>query len=317
LRAGHLMAAKRATAAPSPRGIVVNRPCHTRSPVRPRPQTPGDCRSPPSHRRPRRNSLPPPGRRVSLCCNRCILPRFSEGRGRTPVETGLRRRRAQRSDDSTREARGRRDRDGLAGHVLPRSVPSNGTNVSLVGTIVRILPLVKREKRGDCLGFTLTLTGVSSHMRSDARCLTSRSGCFYAARRTGRSSTPCRRCGPTHFSPSCTTRRPCAGRSSSATKTESKVGLDQYEHVSWPPSHQHIPEVFLALHSYCYACGFGAENSRALTLRQAHWVAAALLPGRALTPAHTRALLTYRTSRNHTEYLSYRKKRVGRLPERS
>ena len=53
-----------------------------------------------------------------------------------------------------------------------------------------------------------------------------------------------------------------------------------------------------------------------MTLPQARTLVAAVMPCKALTPAHALALVKYHTRGNHIAYLSHRKKRLAWLRER-
>lgn len=92
-----------------------------------------------------------------------------------------------------------------------------------------------------------------------------------------------------------------------------QLGMDHYEHRSWPAWHRHMTYVFLAMHFLLRVRIRFKKKSPALTLAQARFLVAAVLPLRSLNKKEAIEIIKYHTYRNHVAYKSHRKKRLELL----
>ena len=91
-----------------------------------------------------------------------------------------------------------------------------------------------------------------------------------------------------------------------------QIGMDHYEHRSWPAWHRHMAYVFLGLHFlFCLRLRF--KKSPALTLPQARRLVAAVLPRHSLNLKGAIEIVKYHTHRNFVAHRSHRKKKLAKL----
>ena len=88
-----------------------------------------------------------------------------------------------------------------------------------------------------------------------------------------------------------------------------QLGMDHYEHRSWPAWHRHMIYVFLAM-LFLQRVRAQSKKTPALTLPQARSLIAAVLPLRSLSRTGAIEILKYHTRRNHVAYTSHRKRRI-------
>jgi hypothetical protein len=91
---------------------------------------------------------------------------------------------------------------------------------------------------------------------------------------------------------------------------KSEVGMDQYEHRSWPAWHRHMLYVFLAL-QLLLRLRLRLIKAPALTLHQARILIMVVLPCQTLTHARALELVRYYKTRNYIAYRSHRKMSMG------
>jgi SRSO17 transposase len=91
-----------------------------------------------------------------------------------------------------------------------------------------------------------------------------------------------------------------------------QIGMDHYEHRSWPGWHRHMTYVFLGLHFlFCLLLRF--KKTPALTLPQARRLVAAVLPLHSLNLKGAIEIVKYHTHRNFVAHRSHRKKKLAKL----
>jgi hypothetical protein len=88
-----------------------------------------------------------------------------------------------------------------------------------------------------------------------------------------------------------------------------QVGMDSYEHRSWPAWHRHMAYVFLALH-FMLRMRLRFKKTPLLTLPLVKRLLSVLLPLKSLSLEGTMEIIQYQLRRNLTAYKSHRKKRV-------
>lgn len=89
-----------------------------------------------------------------------------------------------------------------------------------------------------------------------------------------------------------------------------QVGMDYYEHRSWPAWHRHMTYVFLALHFLLQLRLLLKKKAPLLTLPLVRRLLSALLPLRSLGLEGTMEIIQYHLHRNLIAYKSHRKKSV-------
>ena len=87
-----------------------------------------------------------------------------------------------------------------------------------------------------------------------------------------------------------------------------QLGMDHYEHRSWPAWHRHMTYVFLALH-LLLRLRLKFKKTPLLTVPLVRRLLATVLPMRSLTMKGAIEIVAYHLKRNLTAYESHRKKR--------
>ena len=95
-------------------------------------------------------------------------------------------------------------------------------------------------------------------------------------------------------------------------ENKSELGLDHYEHRSWPAWHRHMRLVFLA-QLFLVRLQLKFKKSPALTLPQARLLLECSLPDPKRESSYVLILLEYHTRRNYQAYQSHRKRRMLEL----
>lgn len=93
---------------------------------------------------------------------------------------------------------------------------------------------------------------------------------------------------------------------------KSELGLDHYEHRSWPAWHRHMRLVFLA-QLFLLLLRQKYKKAPALTLSQARRLMEWSLPWRRRDGVYVLELIRYHQGRNHQAYLSHRQRRLREL----
>ena len=91
-------------------------------------------------------------------------------------------------------------------------------------------------------------------------------------------------------------------------EAKSHLGMDEYEHRSWPAWHRHMLYVFLGLHFLLHVRLKFKKKTTVMTAAQAKRIIAAALPLNSLTIRGAVEIIVYHIKRNHIAYNSHRKR---------
>lgn len=87
-----------------------------------------------------------------------------------------------------------------------------------------------------------------------------------------------------------------------------QIGMDHYEHRSWPAWHRHMIFVFLALNLFLRLRIKFKKKTPCLTLAQARRLLTTMLPLKSINHEYALEIVKYHTQRNYIAYVSHRKK---------